>query len=592
MKTKADKVEQSSARGASRRHAVHRGGPRHRSVGETAIGLLDNRPSSAVQRKLQQSIDRSPRQLAQADVLSQLTGSPLQRQGAEEEELLQGKFEPVQRQGPEEEELLQGRFETPAMPTQSEVAEEDSENRTGMPGRLKAGLERLSGMDLSDVRVHGNSPKPAQLDAFAYAQGSDIHLGPGQEQHLPHEAWHIVQQRQGRVRATMKTKGVFVNDDEGLEQEADVMGEKAMHTRSEETRARVSVVPVGVGRDRAATIQAKWITRIGKTVWVPDSYDLKEGEAPVQSPEGASLEGLPINAMSRIVDYLPVKDVGSAASVSKGLRSKLQETGRAFMNPLYHNPEETVPKLLPSVEAWAKGEGPPAEPKAKSELVYKMAGLDPQTKLDTGLGKQSKSTGGKKFLQGGGFFAHEMKVGETAEEAEEKYQASLRTYEDRKSKGLRVGPNRPTKKEPIAPTQTGYVPTETGYEQSGYGPDKTGYGVEYHPGGGVHSNYEVETTGAMGGSYLKVEKPGKKSENPSYRFARYGPFESGEKTGYFWDPLKPPKDPVDRELGALSAKELVKEGASKEIEGNTEEAKKYTQEARNRLEEQPPPDNL
>ena len=41
----------------------------------------------------------------------------------------------------------------------------------------------------------------------AYTQGSDIHLGPGQEQHLPHEAWHVVQQKQGRVTATTQMKG-------------------------------------------------------------------------------------------------------------------------------------------------------------------------------------------------------------------------------------------------------------------------------------------------------------------------------------------------------------------------------------------------
>jgi hypothetical protein len=103
-----------------------------------------------------------------------------------------------------------------------------SENRTGMPDQLKAGLERLSGMDLSDVRVHNDSPKPTQLNALAYAQGNDIHLGPGQEKHLPHEAWHVVQQRQGRVRPTVQMAGVQVNDDEGLEREADVMGERAV----------------------------------------------------------------------------------------------------------------------------------------------------------------------------------------------------------------------------------------------------------------------------------------------------------------------------------------------------------------------------
>lgn len=35
-----------------------------------------------------------------------------------------------------------------------------------------------------------------------YSQGTDIHIGPGQEKHLPHEAWHVVQQKQGRVKPT------------------------------------------------------------------------------------------------------------------------------------------------------------------------------------------------------------------------------------------------------------------------------------------------------------------------------------------------------------------------------------------------------
>lgn len=104
---------------------------------------------------------------------------------------------------------------------------QEQPNRTGMPDALKSGVESLSGMDLSDVRVHRNSPQPRQLNALAYAQGNDIHLGPGQEKHLPHEAWHLVQQRQGRVEPTTEVDGVAVNDDAALEQEADSMGAKA-----------------------------------------------------------------------------------------------------------------------------------------------------------------------------------------------------------------------------------------------------------------------------------------------------------------------------------------------------------------------------
>jgi hypothetical protein len=106
-------------------------------------------------------------------------------------------------------------------------------NHIGLPDRLKAGIESLSGVSMDPVRVHYNSSEPARLGAHAYAQGSDIHLAPGQEQHLPHEAWHVVQQGQGRVQPTRQLKqGIPVNDDAGLEHEADVMGAKALSAAS------------------------------------------------------------------------------------------------------------------------------------------------------------------------------------------------------------------------------------------------------------------------------------------------------------------------------------------------------------------------
>lgn len=101
-------------------------------------------------------------------------------------------------------------------------------NQTGLPDRLKSGIESLSGYSMDRVRVHYHSSRPARLQALAYAQGMDIHLASGQEQNLPHEAWHVVQQMQGRVRPTMQVKGMAVNNDPVLEHEADIMGAKAV----------------------------------------------------------------------------------------------------------------------------------------------------------------------------------------------------------------------------------------------------------------------------------------------------------------------------------------------------------------------------
>ena len=48
-----------------------------------------------------------------------------------------------------------------------------------MPDGLKSGIENLSGLSIGDVKVHYKSAKPATLQALAYTQGTDIHVGPG-----------------------------------------------------------------------------------------------------------------------------------------------------------------------------------------------------------------------------------------------------------------------------------------------------------------------------------------------------------------------------------------------------------------------------
>jgi hypothetical protein len=122
------------------------------------------------------------------------------------------------------------------------------------------GLEHLSGVPLDDVAVHHNSSKPAELQALAYTQGADIYLGPGQEKHLPHEAWHVVQQKQGRVQATTQLRGNGVNQDARLEREADLMSNRALQeTTSDGEWAKVK----GPGRraDSLATgsvVQCKY----------------------------------------------------------------------------------------------------------------------------------------------------------------------------------------------------------------------------------------------------------------------------------------------------------------------------------------------
>lgn len=186
-----------------------------------------------------QSKTKAANQAPLGQILQRYKDKTIQREVfPDEDELLQGKFETIQKEKFEDEDLLQGKFDKTAQlmdfdeeePLQqksistSSVQRKESPNRTGLPDNLKSGIENMSGYSMDDVRVHYNSSKPAQLQALAYTQGTDIHVAPGQEKHLPHEAWHVVQQKQGRVQPTMQLHGVNVNDNEGLEKEADVMG--------------------------------------------------------------------------------------------------------------------------------------------------------------------------------------------------------------------------------------------------------------------------------------------------------------------------------------------------------------------------------
>ncbi|SKC08214.1 protein of unknown function [Sphingobacterium nematocida] len=173
--------------------------------GEATFQFVDNRYEAIVQRNLQEMANNSPQAKQAAKLQTMANNYPTQHQN------------PIQKK----------------------------ENNTGLPDNLKSGIENLSGYSMDDVKVHYNSDKPSQLQAHAYAQGTDIHIAPGQEEHLPHEVWHVVQQKQGRVKPTMQMKGgVNINDDTGLEQEADVKGLMAMNATEQANPSLKQLQPI------------------------------------------------------------------------------------------------------------------------------------------------------------------------------------------------------------------------------------------------------------------------------------------------------------------------------------------------------------
>ncbi|MGB1206183.1 MAG: DUF4157 domain-containing protein [Chitinophagales bacterium] len=160
---------------------------------------------------------------------AQMKVNPLQRQEAEEE--MQMKENPLQRQEEEEE-----------MQMKENPLQKKSTNSNGLPAEVQAKMESGLGADFSNVNIHKDSKSATDVGALAYAQGNDVHFAPGQfkpntqagQELIGHELTHVVQQREGRVKPTTQAKGMPVNDDKGLEKEADDMGKMAAQGKFED----------------------------------------------------------------------------------------------------------------------------------------------------------------------------------------------------------------------------------------------------------------------------------------------------------------------------------------------------------------------
>lgn len=205
------------------------------------------------------------------------------------------------------------------------------ENKTGLPDNLKSGIENMSGYDMNDVKVHYNSSKPAQLQALAYAQGTDIHIGSGQEKHLPHEAWHVVQQKQGRVKPTLQMKqGVAVNDDAGLEKEANVMGERALtQHKSIEPNTDLKQAPVNKS---TGTAQMLFGSEEYQPQWQPGMAGLGAAKASAETGwEGAKgAAGLGLQGMEGSKDLAMAGAEGAFGLGAEGASGAMDLAGEGI----------------------------------------------------------------------------------------------------------------------------------------------------------------------------------------------------------------------------------------------------------------------
>ena len=166
-------------------------------------------------------------------------------------------------------------FDVQQRPLQQQEQQKKSEpNLTGIPTQMKLQFEEKSGLSFDDVQVHYNSDKPAKLGALAYTQGTQVHVGPGQERHLGHELGHVVQQKLGMVRPNISINGTMINYDNRLERQADNLPHSVL---LKSTNSQNNMMPV---------IQmAKWIWR--GFCW--EMYEASEPSTPMPMCPGLKI---------------------------------------------------------------------------------------------------------------------------------------------------------------------------------------------------------------------------------------------------------------------------------------------------------------
>ncbi|NRR23772.1 DUF4157 domain-containing protein [Brevibacillus sp. MS2.2] len=160
-----------------------------------------------------------------------------------------------------------------------------SDSGRSLPDSVQAKMEQAFHTDFSEVQIHPESSVASQIGAVAFAQGNDIHFAPGTyqpetqsgQQLLGHELTHVVQQRQGRVKANVLDASLPINDDPSLEAEADRYGSLAATgtmtdgTGTDATRSVSSPIIQGTWDEALLDARRMWKKHVAKT------NDLHEG---------------------------------------------------------------------------------------------------------------------------------------------------------------------------------------------------------------------------------------------------------------------------------------------------------------------------
>ncbi len=270
------------------------------------------------------------------------------------------------------------------------VQPKPTENRTGMSDELKTGLENSSGLDLSNVRVHRNSPEPAKLNALAITQGQTIHLAPNQDRHLPHEGWHVVQQLQGRVKANgLQLKDTTINTEPSLEAEADRMGNRATYPVNTARQPQHSLRNIHLGTSPRLPVQREvringGSQRINEAEYLPGGSKNAIGSR-------HSVESLIQDNTRRVFDSVAELEgyangqtdfIGDVQTSSAGtFWYRLPENDLTILGEQHHNPRGNVPDVIVGLQT----------SRFMYEPIHEFTSVSPLDSSQIGSGTQTRT---------------------------------------------------------------------------------------------------------------------------------------------------------------------------------------------------------
>lgn len=234
-----------------------------------------------------------------------------------------------------------------------------------LPPDVEANMEMSFGADFSGVRIHQDSQADS-LGALAYTRGSDIHIASGQydphtqggKELLGHELTHVLQQSEGHVGTTGVVKGMPLNDDPALEQEADDLGARA--ARGERVGRGLAASSSGVAlaqmkadpddsvpEDVVERSGEEWVVSLGGEAETPaDTAQLKVAGRPIQA---RAAQG-PIQRNGKKTTYVPYQIYVKQSMTQEEFRAAAmrQIFGGVLKHVEWHNSKDSyVPEKSP-----------------------------------------------------------------------------------------------------------------------------------------------------------------------------------------------------------------------------------------------------